>query len=162
LLEKNSVAENRNVLGSSNESGAHETDTHAPSQQHAAPFGLPLYPQARRAAPALVANLVDHILLFWDRQLFGTATRFLTRIKYVDLQKCYPVELGEALPVVLRPAASQDRCQRGMQGLEELRWAKAQQSSRFLDAGSLGLRSPVRSNSAGNTYLSFVCFNRRH
>jgi hypothetical protein len=22
---------------------------------------------------------------------------FLTRIKYVDLQKCYPVELGEAL-----------------------------------------------------------------
>jgi hypothetical protein len=26
------------------------------------------------------------------------------RIKYVDLQKCYSVELGEALPVVLHPA----------------------------------------------------------
>ena len=43
------------------------------------------------------------------------------RIKYADLQKCYPVKLGEALPVVLRPAASQDRCQGAMQGLEELR-----------------------------------------
>jgi hypothetical protein len=59
----------------------------------------------------------------------------LTRIKYVDLQKCYPVKLGEALPVALRPATSQDRCQDGMQGLEELRWAKAQQNSRFLASG---------------------------
>jgi hypothetical protein len=33
--------------------------------------------------------------------------------------------------VVLRPTASQDLCQRRMQGLEELRWAKAQQSCRF-------------------------------
>ena len=62
--------------GVENESGAYEAVTHAPSQQHAAPFVLPLYSQARRAAPALVANPVDHILLFWDRQLFGTATRF--------------------------------------------------------------------------------------
>jgi hypothetical protein len=27
-----------------------------------------------------------------------TITACLTRIKYVDLQKCYPVKLGEALP----------------------------------------------------------------
>jgi len=76
IVKRNRVAENQNVLGSTNESGAHEADTHAPSQQHAAPSGLPLYPQGQRAAPALVANPVDHILLFWDRQLFGMATRF--------------------------------------------------------------------------------------
>jgi hypothetical protein len=89
-----------------------------------------------------------------DPQLENLASLFV-RVFDLDqcanLQKCYPVKLGEALPVVLRPAASQDRCQDGMQGLEELRWAKAQQSSRFvapLDAGSLSLRSPVRSTSA--------------
>jgi hypothetical protein len=51
----------------------------------------------------------------------------LTRIKYVDLQKCYPVELGEAFPwcCVLRLPAARDK------GLEELRWVKAQQSCRF-------------------------------
>jgi hypothetical protein len=56
---------------------------------------------------------------------------FLTRIKYVDLQKCYPVELGEALPVALRPATSQDLCQDGMQGLEELRSKMGEGSTKF-------------------------------
>jgi hypothetical protein len=46
----------------------------------------------------------------------GAITACLTRIKYVDLQKCYPVKLGEALPwcCIPRPAARD-------KGLEELR-----------------------------------------
>jgi hypothetical protein len=58
---------------------------------------LPLYAgTARRLRP--IASPVDHILLFWDRQLFGTATRVFYVDQCADLQKCYPVKLGEALP----------------------------------------------------------------
>jgi len=44
---------------------------------------------------------------------------FLTPIKDADLQNAIVSRRGSS--VVLRLLASQDRCQRGMQGLEELR-----------------------------------------
>jgi hypothetical protein len=65
----------------------------------------------------------------------GAITACLTRIKYVDLQKCYPVKLGEALSWCCIPPLRRIAVRTWMQGLEELRWAKAQQSSRFLASG---------------------------
>ena len=53
----------------------------------------------------------------WLRTADGGA--FLTPIKDADLQNAIVSRRGSS--VVLRLLASQDRCQRGMQGLEELR-----------------------------------------
>jgi hypothetical protein len=72
------------------------------------------HPQfTRRRTPA--AQRLGFILLRALMHL-GAITACLTRIKYVDLQKCYPVKLGEALPwcCIPRPAARD-------KGSEELR-----------------------------------------
>jgi hypothetical protein len=67
------------------------------------------------------------------------------RIKYVNLQKCYLVKLGEALPWRYPASCSSGKTPGGA----SLKWAKAQQSCCFAapsthtDAGSLGLRSPA-------------------
>jgi len=66
----------------------------------------------------------------------------------VRICKMLSSQVGRGSFVVLYPAS----CSAGQRlGGASLKWAKAQQSCRFLaplDAGSLGLRSPVRSNSA--------------
>jgi hypothetical protein len=56
----------------------------------------------------------------------------LTWIKCVDLQKCYPVKLGEALSWCYPASCSSGETLGGA----SLKWAKAQQSSRFLAPGS--------------------------
>src|SRR6516164_5156625 len=53
------------------------------------------------------------------RRLLCCLRGFLTPIKDADLQNAIVSRRGSS--VVLRLLASQDRCQRGMQGLEEVR-----------------------------------------
>ena len=59
----------------------------------------------------------------------GAITACLTRIKYVDLQKCYPVELGEALPWCCIPRLFLQRGRKAWRSFAQR--AKAQQSCRF-------------------------------
>ena len=83
---------------------------------------------------------------------YASLGAILTRIKYVDLQKCYPVKLGEALPWCCIPRfLLLQRRTNAWRSFAQV----GEGSTKFplprrgaLDAGSLGLRSPVRLNSA--------------
>ena len=62
------------------------------------------------------------VLAFEGLIHLGAITAYLTRIKYVDLQKCYRVKLGEALPWCYPASCSSGQTLGGA----SLIWAKAQ------------------------------------
>jgi hypothetical protein len=92
------------------------------------------------ASPALHASRCNHSVFEADR--------------CVDLQKCYPVKLGEALSWCCVPLLRRTAVRVGCRAWRSFaQMGEGSTKCRFpapstLDAGSLGLRSPVRSNSA--------------
>ena len=105
-------------------------------------------PSTRRRCSSCISSAV-----LLARCSMGRRSAILIRIKYVDLQKCYPVKSGEALPVVLHP-----KCFAGSLSVRDAGLGGAS-----LGEGSterLGLRSPVRSNSAvlvRSLHVSLTC-----
>jgi hypothetical protein len=102
-----------------------------PESGHCRPIvGCPLCAKSRHY------DCHAEVLAFEGLIHLGAITAYLTRIKYVDLQKCYRVKLGEALPWCYPASCSSGQTLGGA----SLIWAKAQQSSRFFAPGPTSRR----------------------